>query len=197
MKPLQNVTVYEKQQISLECELSKPNGDAVWQKDGVDVKYSLGLDRYSKKVDGNVYKLVVYEAQLEDTANFACSLKQTKTTCEVKVLEKPVEVIKPLEDEEVVENQKATFVCVLSKPRLKVAWYKDGEKLKEGGRIQFAQEGKVYKLIIDGARPEDKGSYKIKFEDTESAADLHVKGTFSGLVLVSDDFSRKKTLKLI
>lgn len=178
IKPLENVTVHEKQQISLQCELSKPNGDVIWQKDGVDVKYSLGVERFTKKADGNVYKLTVYEANLDDAATYSCSLKQTKTSCVVKVLEKPVEIIKPLENEEVAENQKATFVCVLSKPRLKVSWYKDGEKIKEGGRFQFAQEGKIYKLIIDGAQTDDKATYKIKLDDLESEAELYVKGTF-------------------
>jgi hypothetical protein len=176
MKPLQNVTVYEKQEIVLECELSKPNAEANWQKDNVDIKYSLGLDRFNRKVNGNIYKLTIYSATLEDCGTFSCSLNQTKTSCEVKVLEKPVEVIKMLEDEEVAEKQTATFVCVLSKPRLKVVWYKNDQKIKENDRVQFAQEGKIYKLIIDNAQLEDKATYKIKFEDAESSATLSVKG---------------------
>lgn len=176
IKPLQDVTVYDKQEVVFECELSKPNADVVWQKDNVDVKYSLGLDRFNRKVNGTVYKLTIYSANLEDAGSYSCSLKQTKTTCDLKVLEKPVEVIKPLEDEEVGEKQTATFVCVLSKPRLKVTWYKGDQKIKENDRIQFVQEGKVYKLVINNAQLEDRGTYKIKFEETESSAELGVKG---------------------
>lgn len=170
------MTVYDKQEVVLECELSKPNADVVWQKDNVDVKYSLGLDRFNRKVNGNVYRLTIYSATLDDAGTYSCVLKQTKTSCEVKVLEKPVEVIKPLEDEEVAEKQTATFVCALSKPRMKVVWYKDDQKIKENDRVQFAQEGKIYKLIINNAQIEDRGTYKIKFEEAESSAQLSVKG---------------------
>lgn len=170
------MTVYDKQEVVLECELSKPNVEVIWQKDNVDVKYSLGLDRFNRKVNGNVYRLTIYSATMDDPGNYSCSLKTTKTSCEVKVLEKPVEVIKLLEDEEVAEKQTATFQCVLSKPRLKVVWYKDDQKIKENDRIQFAQEGKVYKLVINNAQLEDRGTYKIKFEEAESSAQLSVKG---------------------
>ena len=82
-----------------------------------------------------------------------------------------------LEDQEVVEKQKATFVCTLSKPRLKVTWYKNDQKLTENSRNQFVQEGKVYKLVIDDAQLDDAAQYKIKFGDeAESQAWLTVKG---------------------
>ena len=84
--------------------------------------------------------------------------------------------MKMLEDQEVVEKQTATFTCTLSKPRLKVTWYRGDVKINEDGRIQFVQEGKVYKLIITNAKLEDMGEYKIKFGDeAESRADLTVR----------------------
>lgn len=176
LKPLENVTVYEKQELILECEFSRPNIEAVWQKDNIEVKYSLGMDRFNKKVNGNVHRLTIYEARLEDAGSYSCTVKKTTTNCQVKVLEKPVEIMKMLEDQEVMEKQRATFVCTLSKPRLKVTWYKNDQKLSENNRIQFVQEGKVYKLIIDNAELEDRAVYKIKYEEAESSAELFVKG---------------------
>lgn len=177
MRPLKDVTVYEKQEILLECEFSDPNLEAVWCKDNIDVKYAIGLDRCNKKVNGTVHQLVILESKLDDLGVYSCTAKLAKTQCNVKVLEKPIEVIKPLEDQEVVEKQTAVFSCTLSKPRLKVAWYKNGAKIKETDRIQFAQEGKVYKLIINNAELDDKAKYTIKFEeDCESSAKLNVKG---------------------
>ena len=179
MKPLQDVSVYEKQEIVLECEFNCHSFDALWQKDNIEVRYSLGSDRFSKRVNGNVYTLIIHEAKLDDAGSYSCTVKKGKTSCSVKVSEKPVEVMKMLEDQEVVEKQTATFVCTLSKPRLKVAWYKNDQKLSENNRIQFVQEGKVYKLIIGDAQLDDAAEYKIKFGDeAESKAELFVKGSF-------------------
>lgn len=176
MRPLENQTVFEKQELILECEFDRPNCDAVWHKGDLDVKYSLGLDRYNKKSDGTVYRLTIYEAKLDDASSYSCTVKSTKTSCVIKVIERPAEIIKPLEDQECVEKQKATFVCTLSKPRLKVEWYKGDRRLIENNRVQFVQEGKVYKLVIDHAELEDASMYKIKFADEcESSAELFVR----------------------
>ena len=114
---------------------------------------------------------------MEDIGSYSCTVKLSKTNCNVKVLEPRVEVIKPLENQEVVEKQTATFSCTLSKPRLKVSWFKNDKKLSENDRIQFEQEGKIYRLIIGNAQLDDKATYKIKFEeDAESSAQLIVKG---------------------
>ena len=163
----------------LECEFSVPNLEAVWSKDNMDVKYALGLERCNKKVNGTVYQLIVSDSTLEDIGSYSCLVKLAKTSCNVKVRERPIEIVKPLTDQEVVEKQTATFSCTLSKPRLKVAWFKNNVKLSEDGRIEFAQEGKVYKLIINNAQLDDKATYKIKFEEeAESSAQLNVKGYF-------------------
>ena len=124
----------------------------------------------------SVYSLVIPEAKLEDAGTYSCTVKLTKTSCVVKVAEKPVEVLKALEDEEVTEKQTATFVCTLSKPRLRVSWYKNDQKLTENRRVQFVQEGKVYKLVINDAQLDDADEYKIRFdEEGEVKAQLRVK----------------------
>ena len=85
MRPLKDLSVYEKQEIVLECEFSKSNVDAVWQKDGLDIKYSFDSNRISKTVIGTVHKLVIYEAQLSDSSDYSCAVKRLRTSCNVKV----------------------------------------------------------------------------------------------------------------
>jgi titin len=169
--------VYEKQEIVLECEFSRPNVEANWQKGSMEIKYSLEPERYAKKCEGGVYRLTIFEAKLEDAGAYSCTVKTTKTSCDVKVLELLAEVMKPLEDQTVVEKQRATFTCTLSKPRLKVAWFKGATKITENKDIQFVQEGKVYKLVISNAKLDDAGQYTVKYEnECESTAELTVKG---------------------
>jgi len=175
LRPLTDKTVAEKQEIRLECEFDRANIEALWLVNNVDVKYALGMDRFKKIVNGGVYQLVVYEAKLDDAGRYSCTVKKTETNCAVKVTEQVVEVVKPLEDQEVVEKQTATFSCSLSKPRLNVTWFKNGVKLPENEKYQSVKEGKVYKLVIKNAALEDEDKYTIKYlDECESSADLRV-----------------------
>lgn len=173
------MTVYEKQEIHLECEFELPNLESTWYKDNTEIKYALGLDRCFVKTIGTVHQLVVLDAKLDDYGKYSCAAKLNKTNCDVKVLETPVEVVKQLENQEVVEKQTAVFSCTLNRPRLRISWFKNNLKLAENERIQFEQEGKVYKLIINNSQLDDISTYKIRVEDgPESSAQLNVKGTF-------------------
>ena len=180
MRPLQDVTVHEKNEIVLECEFELPNLVAVWYKDDLDVKHALDSERCYPKISGTVHRLTIMDAKLDDFGKYSCSAKLSKTACRVQVLEAPAKVVKPMHNQEVIEKQTAVFDCTLSKPRLKVSWYRNDTKLSEDERIHFAQEGKVYKLIINDSQLEDKATYRIKYEEygvlAESAAQLNVKG---------------------
>jgi hypothetical protein len=130
-----------------------------------------------QQVSGCVYTLVIPEASLEDAGAYSCSVKKTLTSCKVVVREQPAQVVKGLEDQEVIENQTATFTCTLSRPRLDVTWCKDGKELREGDKYQFVKEGKVYKLVVRAAQLDDQDKYTIKIADEcESSANLSVKG---------------------
>lgn len=152
----------------------------MWTKNDMDVKLAVDTERCYPKVTGTVHRLTIQDAKLDDFGKYACTAKLSKTTCKVQVLEEPAKVVKPMQNQEVVEKQTAVFDCTLNKAKLRVAWYRDDTKLTEDDRIHFAQEGKVYKLIINNAQLEDKTIYRIKYEEygvvAESKAQLNVKG---------------------
>lgn len=178
LRPLKNLTVFEKDEIILECEFSRPNVEATWQKDNSDIKYSLENMRYNKKVDGNVYRLTIYEAKLEDAGTYSCVVKSTKTSCEVKVL---VNIEKGLSDQKCVEGDNVKFEIKLNRDLNKenILWYKDGIKLEDGdenGRIKFICDGKNHSLLINDAKIDDIAIYEVKLGNVKSSANLKVKG---------------------
>ena len=56
-----------------------------------------------------------------------------KVTLFMSITEKPVEVVVPLHDKEVVESSSVTLQCELSKSNLPVKWYKDDAELTIDG----------------------------------------------------------------
>ena len=82
-----------------------------------------------------------------------------------------------LEDEEVEENESATFTCQLSKPNRRVSWMKNGQDLKENGEYHVTSDGNEHSMTISKVKLEDAAEYTVRCGDLESKARLCVKGT--------------------
>lgn len=74
------------------------------------------------------------------------------------------------------EGDSAVFCCELSKPGAPLDWRKGRVILKPGYKYEMKQEGCLAKLIINNVEEGDAGKYTCKTEDSQSAAELTVKG---------------------
>ena len=75
----------------------------------------------------------------------------------------PPEITQKMKDFHLIEGADATFVCrIMGKPRPKVAWYKDGHRVKRSNRydIKYDRDG-FCTLRIRVALPEDAGHYTV------------------------------------
>ena len=92
-------------------------------------------------------------------------------------LDKPVELIEPLEDRSVQENENATLVCQLSKPDMDVIWYHNDRRIffTRHSRIRAKQIDCYYKLLLDDIEYEDQGLYEMSCEHIKTSCHLIVK----------------------
>lgn len=74
------------------------------------------------------------------------------------------------------EGDTGVLCCELSKPGARVEWRKGRVILKPGYKYEMKQEGCVTKLLINNIEESDAGKYICKTEDSQSAAELTVKG---------------------
>lgn len=88
----------------------------------------------------------------------------------------PVTFNKEVESVVVREGGRAVFCCELSKPTAPVDWRKGRVVLKPGDRYEMRQEGPYTKLIICNTEESDAGKYTCKTLDSQSTAELTVKG---------------------
>ena len=77
---------------------------------------------------------------------------------------------------EVKEGDSGVFCCELSKPGAPVDWRRGRVILKPGYKYEMKREGHVAKLIINNVEESDAGKYTCKTEDSQSTAELTVKG---------------------
>lgn len=81
-----------------------------------------------------------------------------------------------LQNEVTKEGGHAVFSCELSKPNAQVDWRKGRVVLRPDEKYEMKQEGRIVKLLIHSVEASDAGNYSCKTKDSESTAELTVKG---------------------
>ena len=94
----------------------------------------------------------------------------------VSIVETPITFTVPLQSVTVTEEEKAEFLCQLSKPVKNVKWFRDGSALKHGKKYDVKCEGAQHSLKIHKALTEDAGEYAVQANGAKSEAQLTVEG---------------------
>lgn len=63
--------------VQLVCEVNKPNKPAMWMKDGEQITTA---DGYEITVDGNIHRLLIRRASLDNEAEYTCMVASEDTT---------------------------------------------------------------------------------------------------------------------
>ncbi|KAF5923766.1 hypothetical protein HPG69_008129 [Diceros bicornis minor] len=197
-RPLQDVVATEKDKVTLECELSRPNVDVRWLKDGVELRVckTVGIT-----AQGACRSLIIYRCELGDQGVYVCDAHDAQSSASLKVqaswgagrraaalcvrvwqglLAAPgrnVQIVRPLEDVEVMEKEGATFSCEVSLDEVPAQWFWEGSKLRPSDNVRIRQEGRTYTLVYRRVLSEDAGEIKFVAENAESRAQLRVKGS--------------------
>ena len=76
-------------------------------------------------------------------------------------------IIKPLKNEDVLENKTIVLSFTISKPRPSVFWYKDvGQTVQDDRvRIRVNDGGLQHSLTIGNASKDDSGEYLVSLDD--------------------------------
>lgn len=88
-----------------------------------------------------------------------------------------------LQDQTSKEGESVVLRCELSKPGAPIEWRKGRVVLMPGDKYEMKQEGKFTKLVILSVEESDAGMYTCKSKDSETSAELSVKGKKVFLIL--------------
>ena len=78
--PLEPQTITEKQTVTLECEVSKPNKKVTWLKAGKEIKPNKDVEITA---EGTVHRLTLKSAKKEDAVEFTAKLPSDKTSAKL------------------------------------------------------------------------------------------------------------------
>ena len=82
LTPLHDSTVMEKDTITLECEVSKPDRAATWMKNGKPLETS---DRIVPHCDGCKHFLIFSDCVLDDEAKYTIKIEEAESSCKLTV----------------------------------------------------------------------------------------------------------------
>ncbi|NWT63812.1 OBSL1 protein, partial [Prunella himalayana] len=167
----QDLGVPETGVASFECELSRPNAEVKWFKDGQELRPGPNCRIYSA---GRRRILQLSRCELADAGSYTCDAGDCQASATLHVQEHQVHIVQELRDVQVREGDNAVFTCEVSHGDVKGEWFRDGEKIKVSSTVKIRQEGTRHFLLFCGVCPEDKGLIRFTARTVTSEASLQV-----------------------
>ncbi|NXY64610.1 OBSL1 protein, partial [Callaeas wilsoni] len=156
---------------SFECELSRPNAEVKWFKDGQELRPGPNCRIYSA---GRRRILQLSRCELTDAGSYTCDAGDCRASAMLHVQERQIHIVQELQDVQVQEGDNAVFTCEVSHGDVKGEWFRDGEKIKVSSTVKIRQEGTRHFLLFCGVRPEDMGLIRFEARTVISEASLQV-----------------------
>ncbi|XP_017322293.1 obscurin isoform X6 [Ictalurus punctatus] len=171
VKGLKEMKVHEQETATMEVELSQPDVEAFWTKDGQKLRAS---PKILITALGNKHSLTMSQLKMEDSGMISFQAEGVHTSAKLIITEPPAKILRPLEDVTTPEKEKATFECDVSRVNADVTWFKNDEELKPGKRYMMHSQGRKRSLLIQKCTYEDQGVYVCKTTDDNTSAKLTV-----------------------
>ncbi|XP_035248902.1 obscurin-like protein 1 isoform X10 [Anguilla anguilla] len=161
--------------IVLHCEISPPNAQVTWYKDGVQLHPQSGVEIQSK---ATIRRLVVQSAQLCHSGVYRCEAADDAVQFTVDIKAPPVKFCSIPEDERcksVEAGHPVVLNCQLSDPSAQVSWYKDGAELFPKAGTDLRSAGIRRTLVVESAQLSDSGVYCCSTADDAVQFNVKVK----------------------
>lgn len=172
VKTIDDFEVKETETAILEVEITSDTADVTWLKDGQPLKEV--PDKITFVKEGKVRKLLIKSSSVSDEGDYTCQLAEEACTAEVSVIELPPEIVKKLENVTIPKGETATFEIELTKGDALVRWFKSKKEIHFDEHVQLTIDGKIQRLKVVNAQPEDEAKYSCKVGSQVSTAKLTV-----------------------
>lgn len=177
----------------LSCEISRPNAQVRWYRDGLEVEEN---DNLILEVDGVYRRLIIPETTVKDSAEYVCDTvddsmtffvniagtrqikwgKSQQITCMSGISNKffgscaepPVRFVRPRKMASRVEKvvgEALVLDCEVSRSNAEVTWKKNGEEVGDSRNTTILEEGVLRQLTVHSLRLEDAGQYVCDAKD--------------------------------
>ncbi|XP_036277659.1 obscurin-like protein 1 isoform X1 [Pipistrellus kuhlii] len=168
------LTVHEGDDATFRCEVSPPDADVTWLRNGAVVTPGPGLEMAQS---GAARTLTVRGCQLKDAGTVTAQAGGTATSARLHIRETELLFLRRLQDMRVEEGQDVCLEVETGRVGAAgaVRWVRGGEPLPQDSRLSVAQDGHIYRLLIHGVVLADQGTYGCESHHDRTLARLSVR----------------------
>ncbi|XP_043300654.1 obscurin-like protein 1 isoform X5 [Cervus canadensis] len=179
-----SLTFTTSDRVVLTCELSRVDFPASWYKDGQQVEESESL---VVKMDGRKHRLILPEAQVQDSGEFECRTEGVSAFFIVTVQDPPVHIVAPREHVFVhaITSECVMLTCEVDREDAPVHWYKDGQEVEESDFVLLESEGPHRRLVLPSAQPSVGGEFQCVAGDERAYFTVTITDVSSWIVYPS------------
>ncbi|XP_008257150.2 obscurin-like protein 1 isoform X2 [Oryctolagus cuniculus] len=168
------LTVHEGDDATFRCEVSPPEADITWLRNGAVVTPGPQLQVAQS---GSSRSLTVRGCRLEDAGTVTARAGATTTSARLHVRETELLFLRRLQDVRAEEGQDVCLEVETGRVGAAgaVRWVRGGEPLPLDSRLCVAQEGHIHRLVIRGVVLADQGTYGCESHHDRTLARLSVR----------------------
>ncbi|XP_078700411.1 obscurin-like protein 1 isoform X6 [Branchiostoma floridae x Branchiostoma belcheri] len=167
-------------EVTLEAEVSEPDGEVTWLKDGKPIPKKL-LDSGKVQIiaDGKKRKLKIKDLGKDDAGEYTLKTNAGTSSCNLGVQDRPVKIKSGLKDVKAMDKDpEVTLEAEVSEADGAVTWLKNGkpipQDLLDSGKVQIVADGNKRKLKLKDLGKDDAGEYTMVTNDGKSSCKLNV-----------------------
>ncbi|CAB1414344.1 unnamed protein product [Pleuronectes platessa] len=168
---LQDYTAMEKDEVVLDCELSK-DVNVVWYHDGAEVKASKMV---AIKAEDKRRTLVIKRVGDKDKGQYLCDCGTDKTTATLHIEARSIKVVRPMYGVEVFDGETARFEVELSEDDVHGQWKLNGDVLSPSADVEIVEDGAKHTLVLYNCKVPLTGELSFTAANARCSANLKVK----------------------
>ncbi|KAM9762435.1 obscurin isoform 2-T2 [Menidia menidia] len=188
-RDLLNVKAVPGEDAELSCEITKPEANIRWQKNGHLIRES---PKYEMTVEKNVARLVIKNTAIRDSGEYCCEAEGVASRAKLDIRDLQHTFARELRDSRAEEKGKVTLDCETRRPAKCVTWLKGMVELRSGRKYVIRQKGVVLSLTINSLEKSDTDVYICDVGTMQSRAQLTVHGQ---KVLILDELEDVECLE--
>ncbi|XP_062048616.1 obscurin-like protein 1 isoform X2 [Lepus europaeus] len=168
------LTVHEGDDATFRCEVSPPEADVTWLRNGAVVTPGPQLQVAQ---NGSSRSLTVRGCRLQDAGTVTARAGATTTSARLHVRETELLFLRRLQDVRAEEGQDVCLEVETGRVGAAgaVRWVRGGEPLPLDSRLCVAQDGHIHRLFIRGVVLADQGTYGCESHHDRTLARLSVR----------------------